>query len=51
MSRCECAEVSFEEITRRMRAEALTFEEVSALTGIGRLCTACLPDLRRHLGS
>ena len=49
MTRCECAEVSFNEIARRMREEGLSLEEISERTGCGRACTACLPDLRSHL--
>lgn len=51
MERCECAEISFDEVVRRMRREALCFEEVSRRTGCGRTCTACLPDLQRFLRS
>ena len=50
MSRCECAEVGFQEIARQLDAGA-SFDEVSARTGCGTTCTACLPDLRRFLGS
>lgn len=50
MSRCECAEVGFQEIGRQMDAGA-SFEEVSRKTGCGTTCTACLPDLRRFLAS
>ena len=49
MTRCECAEVSFDEVARRMREEGLSLEEISERTGCGRLCSACLPDLRSHL--
>ncbi|MCG6923589.1 MAG: (2Fe-2S)-binding protein [Acidobacteriota bacterium] len=49
MTRCECAELSFDEIARRMREEGLSLEEISERTGCGRTCTACLPDLRSHL--
>ena len=50
MTRCECAEVSFDEIARRMREAGLSLEEMGRRTGCGRLCTACLPDLRAHVG-
>lgn len=50
MTRCECAEVSFDEIARRMREDGLSLEEIARRTGCGRVCTACLPDLRTHLG-
>jgi bacterioferritin-associated ferredoxin len=49
MTRCECAELTFDEITRRMREDGLSLEQLSERTGCGRLCTACLPDLRAHL--
>ena len=51
MTRCECAEVAFEEIARRMSAEGASLDEVSRRTGCGTTCTACLPDLRRFLAS
>ncbi len=46
MTCCECTELSFDEIIRRMRERGLSFEEICERTGCGRLCTACLPDLR-----
>ena len=49
MTRCECAGVSFAEVGQRMEEDGLSLEEVSRRTGCGRTCTACLPDLRRHL--
>jgi bacterioferritin-associated ferredoxin len=49
MERCECAEMSFDEVSRRMRAGGLSLEEVAERTGCGRVCSACLPDLRKHL--
>jgi NAD(P)H-nitrite reductase large subunit len=49
MTRCECAEIPFDEVARCVREEGLSLEEVSERTGCGRLCTACLPDLRHHL--
>jgi bacterioferritin-associated ferredoxin len=51
MTRCECAELSFDEVARRLREDSLTLEEVAERTGCGRLCTACLPDLRAHLAA
>jgi hypothetical protein len=48
MSRCECVELPFDEIGRRLDAGA-SLDEVMDGTGCGRLCTACLPDLRAHL--
>jgi NAD(P)H-nitrite reductase large subunit len=50
MDRCECAEISFDEIARRMHEKGLTLEQACERTGCGRTCSACLPDLRRHLG-
>ena len=46
MTLCECAELSFDEILRRMREGSLSFDETCRRIGCGRLCTACLPDLR-----
>jgi bacterioferritin-associated ferredoxin len=51
MTRCECAEISFEEAARRMASESLTVEELTRRTGCGGNCTACVPDLRRFLAS
>lgn len=39
----------FSEVARRMRDEGLSLEQVAERTGCGRLCTACLPDLREHV--
>jgi bacterioferritin-associated ferredoxin len=50
MERCECAELSFAEVARLMREEGLSLEEIADRTGCGRICSACLPDLRKHLG-
>ena len=49
MTRCECAEVSFAEIARRVQEEGRTVDEICHGTGCGRTCTACLPDLTRYL--
>jgi bacterioferritin-associated ferredoxin len=51
MTRCECADVSFEEMARQMKSAAASFEEARRRTGCGQTCTACLPDLRRFLAS
>jgi bacterioferritin-associated ferredoxin len=48
MTRCECAELAFDEVARRVRG-GVSLEEVQERTGCGRLCSACLPDLREHL--
>jgi bacterioferritin-associated ferredoxin len=50
MTRCECAEVSFQEIARQVDAGA-SLDSVSVKTGCGTTCTACLPDLRRYLAT
>ena len=34
---------------RRMREAQLSFEQACEMTGCGRTCTACLPDLRSHV--
>ena len=49
MTRCECAEVGFDEVERRLQAERLTVEEAARRTGCGGTCEACVPDLRRYL--
>ena len=49
MTRCECAEMSFGEVERRLREERLSLDEIARRTGCGRTCTACLPDLRAFL--
>jgi bacterioferritin-associated ferredoxin len=50
MTRCECAELPFEEVARRVR-EGRSLDEVQAETGCGRLCSACIPDLHDHLAA
>lgn len=49
MARCECAGMPFAEVVRRMSEEGLDLEQVAERTGCGRLCTACLPDLRDYV--
>jgi NAD(P)H-nitrite reductase large subunit len=49
MTRCECAGMSFDEVARHMKERGLSIDQVAERTGCGRLCTACLPDLRDHL--
>ena len=49
MTRCECVELAFDEIARRILEDGASLEEVQACTGCGRLCSACLPELRDHL--
>jgi bacterioferritin-associated ferredoxin len=49
MTHCECTELSFDEIFRRMREGRLSFDETCRRIGCGRLCTACLPDLRARV--
>jgi bacterioferritin-associated ferredoxin len=51
MTSCECAGLSFDEVARRVREEGQTLEDVQERTGCGRLCSACLPDLRDHLAA
>ncbi len=48
MTRCECAELPFAEIRRRLGA-GRNLEQVQAESGVGLICTACLPDLRAYL--
>jgi len=51
MTRCECAGLAFDEITRRVCDEGNSLESLQRETGCGRLCTACLPDLNDHLAA
>ena len=51
MTLCECAGLSFDEVARRIHEEGKTLEDVQDRTGCGRLCSACLPDLRDHLAA
>lgn len=51
MTRCECADVTFQEIARQMAASGFSLDEAGRRTGCGQTCTACLPDLRRYLSS
>jgi hypothetical protein len=50
MTRCECAEVSFQEVARQV-ASGRPLEETLRRTGCAQNCTACLPDLLKHLAS
>jgi bacterioferritin-associated ferredoxin len=49
MTRCECAEMSFAEIERRLHEQRESLEQAARRTGCGSTCTACLPDLREYL--
>jgi bacterioferritin-associated ferredoxin len=49
MTRCECVELPFDEIARRLEKDGLTLEQLQDRTGCGLLCSACLPDLRADL--
>lgn len=49
MTRCECAELPFEEIARRVADQGLGVAEALRHTGCGQICTACLPDLESYL--
>jgi hypothetical protein len=51
MTRCECAEMPFAEIARRLREEGMDLRDVAQRTGCGLTCTACLPDLETYLSS
>jgi len=48
MTRCECADLSFDEIRQRID-KGQEFEELAKRTGCGRTCTACVPDLEAFL--
>ena len=49
MTRCECADASFEQVASAMRAETLPLDQVLGRTGCGQTCEACIPDLLRFL--
>ncbi len=49
MTRCECAEMPFPEVARRLREEGQSLSELGRRTGCGQTCTACLPDLQAYL--
>ena len=49
MTRCECADRSFEELARAMRVSGWTLDELFERTGCGQTCTACRPDLEEFL--
>ena len=49
MTRCECAGLPFEEITRRVEEQRLGVAEALLHGGCGQICTACLPDLESYL--
>jgi bacterioferritin-associated ferredoxin len=48
MTRCECSETPFAEVVRRLRTGE-DLDAIQAETGVGLLCTACLPDLREQV--
>ena len=49
MTRCECAEMSFEDLARVKAASGWTLDELLERTGCGQTCTACRPDLEDFL--
>jgi len=51
MTRCECADLSFEDAVRHLPSGPPSVEELVRRTGCGGNCTACIPDLRRFLHS
>jgi bacterioferritin-associated ferredoxin len=48
MTRCECADLPFDEIRKRLE-NGLSFDEIAKRTGCGQTCTACVPDLEAFL--
>ena len=48
--RADCAVLYRSNAQSRVREEGLSLDEVAERTGCGRTCSACLPDLRSHLG-
>jgi bacterioferritin-associated ferredoxin len=51
MTRCECADLSFEEVAREVRGCGRTLTDVTRATGCGGICTACIPDLEQYLAT
>jgi bacterioferritin-associated ferredoxin len=49
MTRCECADLPFEEVAQQMRVCGRTLADITRTTGCGDICTACIPDLKRFL--
>jgi NAD(P)H-nitrite reductase large subunit len=49
MTRCECTEITFQELADRMDADRVGMAEICRRTESGTICTACLPDLVRFL--
>lgn len=49
MTRCECADVSFEDVAAHLDSHGLRLDDIFEKTGCGQTCTACLPDLRTFL--
>jgi NAD(P)H-nitrite reductase large subunit len=49
MTRCECADVAFAEVARQVFVEGRALPDVLRRTACGQNCSACLPDLLRHL--
>jgi NAD(P)H-nitrite reductase large subunit len=49
MTRCECTEITFQELANRMDADHVGMEEICRRTESGTICTACLPDLARFI--
>jgi hypothetical protein len=51
MTRCECSGVAFSDVARVMVKHCCSHEQAMDLTGAGRTCTACVPDLELYLAS
>lgn len=51
MTRCECSGVAFSDVARMMLNHGCTHEQAMDLTGAGRTCTACVPDMELYLAS
>jgi hypothetical protein len=51
MSRCECSGTSFSDVARTMVQHQCSHEHAMAVTDVGQLCTACIPDLELYLAS
>lgn len=50
MTRCECAEVDFDDVAQAVD-DGDALQDVAARTGCGQNCTGCVDDLLRHLAA
>ena len=51
MTRCECTDITFQDLATRMDADQVGLEEICRRTECATICTACLPDLLRFVAA